>query len=334
MTSIEFERPDCVEFIRLLSDSFKAKLSGNLIVVPPAIGSGYIWAEKLPLGMEVLVANVVMKHELAYTMFVNSHQYFNLQFNEYEADLKKLNHTAVKYVQQFQSAVKISNTASPQTLVFPEGVNLLTVRFFFNKEQLGQLMGNDAMEEVLTKYFPYLLKQDNLEPLATRYRETLNDLLVDKFESPLRLNFIQNRVFLLLEKFVIQLSSRKDITTTKEKRTYDETLRLIHIESLLVKNFLLPAPTIDELSRISAMSPTKLKNDFKRMYGIPIYSYRQKNRMLKAKSLLLMSKYTIQEVGRMVGFTNLSHFAKAFKKEFKILPSELSAKDGVLIYNT
>lgn len=334
MTSIEFERPDCVEFLRLLADSFKVKLSSNLIVVPQSLGSGYIWAEKLPLGMTVLVANTTMKQELAYTMFVNSQQYFSLQYNEYEVEPKKLTNASIKYAQQFQSAVKISNTAAPQTLVFPDGVNLQTVRFFFNKEQLGQLMGTDAMEEVLTNYFPYLLKQDNLEPIATRYRETLNDLLVDKFENPLRLNFIQNRVFLLLEKFIIQLSIRKDITTIKEKRTYDETLRLINIESLLIKNFLLPAPTIDELSRISAMSPTKLKNDFKRMYGVPIYSYRQKNRMVKAKSLLLLSKYTIQEVGRMVGYTNLSHFAKAFKKEFKILPSELSSKDGVLIYNT
>ena len=82
------------------------------------------------------------------------------------------------------------------------------------------------------------------------------------------------------------------------------------------------------------MSPTKLKNDFKRMYGLPIYEYRQKNRMLKAKSMLLMGKFSIKEVGSMVGYKNLSHFAQAFKKEFNILPSEMHDKDGVLVYNT
>ena len=111
------------------------------------------------------------------------------------------------------------------------------------------------------------------------------------------------------------------------------TLQENGIEPTII-NYLVTPPTIDELSRISAMSPTKLKNDFKNLYGFPIYVYYQKNRMIKAKALLLTSKYSIKEVGVMVGYSNLSHFANTFKKEFNILPSEVSAKDGVLVYNS
>ncbi|OYW19244.1 MAG: hypothetical protein B7Z54_04295 [Sphingobacteriales bacterium 12-47-4] len=32
---------------------------------------------------------------------------------------------------------------------------------------------------------------------------------------------------------------------------------------------------------------------------------------------------TIKEVGMQVGYTNLSHFSVAFKKEFGVLPSEM-----------
>jgi AraC-like DNA-binding protein len=56
--------------------------------------------------------------------------------------------------------------------------------------------------------------------------------------------------------------------------------------------------------------------------------------MLKAKSLLLEGQYSIKEVGMLVGYSNLSHFANTFKKEFGILPSELTSKDGMLVYNT
>jgi AraC-like DNA-binding protein len=89
-------------------------------------------------------------------------------------------------------------------------------------------------------------------------------------------------------------------------------------------------PNINYLSRISAMSPTKLKTDFKRLYGVPIYEYYQKNRMQRAKNLLLEGKHSIKEVGIKVGYSNLSHFAGSFKKEFGILPSEMLAKDGAL----
>jgi AraC-like DNA-binding protein len=56
--------------------------------------------------------------------------------------------------------------------------------------------------------------------------------------------------------------------------------------------------------------------------------------MIKAKSLLMLREYSIKEVGIMVGYSNLSHFANSFKKEFGFLPSELATRDGVLVYNT
>jgi len=34
-----------------------------------------------------------------------------------------------------------------------------------------------------------------------------------------------------------------------------------------------------------------------------------------------------------VGYSNLSHFASTFEKEFGYLPSEIAAKDGVLVYS-
>jgi len=147
------------------------------------------------------------------------------------------------------------------------------------------------------------------------------------------MNFIQNRVLLLLEKFILKLYQRKHVAVGKVKSNEDELTRLMKVEGLLVRDFSVAPPTIGELSRISAMSPTKLKNDFKNVYGMPIYEYYQKNRMLRAKSLLLEGKFSIKEVGMKVGYSNLSHFANTFKKEFGFLPSELAVKDGMLVYN-
>ena len=45
--------------------------------------------------------------------------------------------------------------------------------------------------------------------------------------------------------------------------------------------------------------------------------------MQKAKSMLLSNKFSIKEVGMSLGYVNMSNFSAAFRKEFKVLPSQL-----------
>jgi AraC-like DNA-binding protein len=128
---------------------------------------------------------------------------------------------------------------------------------------------------------------------------------------------------LLLERFLLHFLEKMKPGEIAISLKDDEINRLIKVEAMLVRDFSQAPPTITELSKISAMSPTKLKKDFKFMYGLPIYEYYQKNRMMRAKALLQEEKYAIKQVGTMVGYTNLGHFASSFKKEFGILPSEV-----------
>lgn len=330
---MQLEKPDFIELLQLLANNFKTKVTNNHFTINPPFGKGYCWAEKLPSGITVLVSDTCLKESVTIDRPEGDQHYFTLQFNEEAADESDGSTKSHRNAAEFESFVKLSHTLIPETFVFPSTKRLRSVKFFFNKEHLSTLVGKQAFEEVLSQYFPVVMNTDNLEPIATEYRVMLDDLWIDKISQPLRLNYIQNRVLLLLEKYIVKLDERRDLKGKKVRRSDDETLRLMKVEALLVKNFAVAPPTIDELSRISAMSPTKLKNDFKALYGLPIYEYYQKNRMLKAKSLLVLAKYTIKEVGIMVGYSNLSHFANTFKKEFGFLPSEIAAKDGVLVYS-
>ena len=71
------------------------------------------------------------------------------------------------------------------------------------------------------------------------------------------------------------------------------------------------------------MSSTKLKTKFKNVYGMKLYEFYNRNRLEKAKEMLQSGKYSVKEVGHDIGFSNLSNFAKAFRKEFGILPNEM-----------
>jgi len=330
---MQLEKPDFNDLLHLMANELKSKITNQHFTVNSSAGKGYCWSEKLPSGITILVSDTSLNESLTIECPENEEHYFTLQFNEEAATETGVVVKGKRLQEEFQSFVKLSHTLLSENFTFPSGKRLRTVKFFFTKNHLSSMLHEEVVKDVLHQYFPLEMKSENLEPIATEYRVMLDDLWIEKINQPLRLNYIQNRVLMLLEKYIVKLYERRDLQGKKVKRSDDEILRLMKVEALLVKNFAVAPPTIDELSRISAMSPTKLKNDFKTLYGLPIYEYYQKNRMLKAKSLLVLAKYTIKEVGILVGYSNLSHFASTFRKEFGFLPSEMAAKDGVLVYD-
>ena len=92
------------------------------------------------------------------------------------------------------------------------------------------------------------------------------------------------------------------------------------MERELVKD-LSNAPTITQLAKQAALSPSKLKKQFKDVFGLPIYEHFQKVRMTRARELLLEGGRSVKEVGMELGYSNLSNFSLAFRKVFDTLPS-------------
>lgn len=113
---------------------------------------------------------------------------------------------------------------------------------------------------------------------------------------------------------------------TRNPRLYkianEDIERIREVELFLIKD-LSKAPGIDELARSAAMSATRLKTLFRQVYGIPPYEYFQQHRMIRAKQLLRDTSLSIQDIGRMLGYSNMSNFTLAFRKVFGVNPSEI-----------
>ncbi len=71
------------------------------------------------------------------------------------------------------------------------------------------------------------------------------------------------------------------------------------------------------------MSPSKLKQLFKEVFGMPVHKYYQKHRLQKGKAMLITKRYTLKEVASELGYTHVKDFGKAFQKHFDQLPGEL-----------
>lgn len=74
--------------------------------------------------------------------------------------------------------------------------------------------------------------------------------------------------------------------------------------------------TIPEIARHVALSPTKLKTGFKKLFGMGLYKYLQQERLEKGKYLLENSEKTLKEISRSLGYRYKNNFSTSFKKKF------------------
>jgi AraC family transcriptional regulator, transcriptional activator of the genes for pyochelin and ferripyochelin receptors len=86
-------------------------------------------------------------------------------------------------------------------------------------------------------------------------------------------------------------------------------------------------PSILELARQTAISDRTLRNGFRELFGTTIIQYITQLRLEQAERLLRERKLSVAEVANLVGYSHLGYFAKVFKRQFGITPSEcLSGK--------
>ena len=94
-----------------------------------------------------------------------------------------------------------------------------------------------------------------------------------------------------------------------EVRTYIQT----HLSEKL---------TIDLLCRQFSLSPTSLKEGFRRAYGTPIHSFLVQQRLQRAQELIRTTRTPIQQIAQAVGYEGMSQFNAAFKRQYGMTPGQ------------
>jgi AraC-like DNA-binding protein len=81
-------------------------------------------------------------------------------------------------------------------------------------------------------------------------------------------------------------------------------------------------PTIAELSTFVGLNETDLKRCFRCLYGKGIAGYSRQRRLETARDLLAHSSLGVAAIAFDVGFSNPSQFARAFRQQYGLNPSE------------
>lgn len=94
----------------------------------------------------------------------------------------------------------------------------------------------------------------------------------------------------------------------------------IHAAAETLKRELESPPTLAVLARSTGLSESTLKRGFHQVFGTTVFGYLRARRMERARTLLERGEVTVLEAATLVGYSNPSNFASAFRRQFGLNP--------------
>jgi AraC-like DNA-binding protein len=105
----------------------------------------------------------------------------------------------------------------------------------------------------------------------------------------------------------------------------DEIERIYYAKELLLKDLTNP-PSLMDLAKSAGMHHSKLNKGFREKFGKTVFGYLTEARLEKARQYLEKGDMNCTEAAFSVGYSSLSHFAKAFKEQYYVSPSSYMKK--------
>jgi len=309
-----------------LAQRLHTPVENNRLLFPEAIATGSLTFVKLPNGIHVNIINCRMNQDWLLCRKKIKEEYYTLRFHELTIPDTleiRIGKERLRESNTTRSIAYLTNTLSDWAYLGAKGTVYKGIDVLFDAVWLGGYLGVKNIDDVLSTYLSLQVENVHTEPLDSEYRRLMQEVVEVDDSSPMRLAIIQNRVMLLIERFFMRIYERKKNSFFDVPLSKTDIDRMMQVEASLTRNIFEPAPTISQLSKMVAISESKLKKDFKLIYGLPVYEYFQKMRMQAAKDKLLSGDHSVKEVAMELGYSNLSNFTIAFKKEFGLLPSKL-----------
>ena len=328
MFSIEFDVINYDFLIKNFGGKTNEKIKQNFFNIPSNIGEGYFKFIDLPYGLQCIVSDFKLNQDIYLRRKPLAEEFYILRFDEFilANDLMvKIDNEYMWECKQQRSTVLLTSSQFDFACMVSKGTAAKSIVILLTREWLSNYVDIRSMSEIFKKYLRLKITNHNFTPFDIEYKTLFNQIMQDSGEDYIRRPFTKNRIMMIVEKFLSELSQKLNTIKQNDKIriSNNEVKRLLEAESYIVKQSSTLLPSIYSLSKLAAMSTTTLKTKFKKMYGYTLYEYFQKSRMQRAKVMLLTGKYSIKEIGSQLGYSNLSNFTIAFKKEFNRLPSQL-----------
>jgi AraC-like DNA-binding protein len=323
-----FKQKNFKSWIQELSEDSGIKAKNNLLTLTETLGNGYCFSDSIDRTFSYVMMNVELNDDCTLHRVSNNQMGLLIYFNQtHVSDYIRLRHkkdSLTDSLNKKRSNIFVSSTNTELEVNYRAGSKLKRLGIYLTPQWIADHFDSN------TKLQVELLTSQGLEliekfPINQEIQEKLNRIFDTQLNSETDRLALKSRVILLLEYFFSTYLNESLVIKNKKIIPDEDITRLRNIEALLLNEETEKFPSIVKLARIAQMSSTKLKQRFKQVYGYRLYEFYNKQRLEKARELITQG-ITPKEAGYTIGFSDVSNFTKAFKKEYGYTPGILFEK--------
>lgn len=221
-----------------------------------------------------------------------------------------------------------------------EAVLLRCGTYFFD---LLNNVESESVDVFAVHLFPDVLKKiyaDELPELIEKGKELKKSKIV--VPENLIVKFIESLGFYfenptLVTEGILELKIKELILLLIQTKNVDSVLELIsdlyaprtgHLR-VVVDTHLYSNLSVDELAKLSNLSLSSFKREFKKTFDDSPQNYINTKRLEKAKTLLLNTNLPVGEIAFEIGFNDPQYFTRLFTKNIGLNPSEYRQEHSI-----
>ena len=185
----------------------------------------------------------------------------------------------------------------------------------------------EILKKVYDRELPKILQQPKQIDVSINLEKINNEILIQKYIEGLLFYFdnpslVDEEILILKLKEIILL-----LTQTKNAPVIQQILSQLFSPAAFtfkqtIEDNVFTHLSSEELARLTNLSTSTFKREFKRIYNDTPSKYFRNKRLEKAAELLLISDERITDISFNCGFSNLAHFSKCFNERFNRSPSD------------
>lgn len=319
-------------FSDMLSEvtGYTSEIKENNLILPPEIGDGTFELTTFGDGLSLMKVDGTFHVNLKVNRCADpKNEEFVVHFNMSENPIYA-SHTNRKIDVQsnFSEAIYYSSSGVGLETDISKGEHvkllfLVADRHWINANIAeGEMSKSPLLRQFLgNQHVQGILNMDLVD--FNLVREILDDSLADNVPK------LHNHglALTLLAHFFKKVNKRERML---EKEVVQDTQSFILLKDKLIDQLYQPWPTLDCLAGEFNMSKTKFIQSFTRIFGKNYSQFYLDIRMEKASKMILDGE-SVSTAGMEVGYTNLGHFSKIFKRYYGISPKKYVKRKELIL---
>jgi len=303
-------------------DIAEVEMKPFVIPFDPAVGKGLVETSLLPLGMNITRVTTTFADSMCGQIFPLVD--VDVSFPENVFSVKSAKHGRVIEVDYMTDGDYTYSDNfdlfqfSKQTKYLPQMDTSQSAEVIMLKagwSTLCNLAGDETVHKIIDGLHLNDSPSAEVVEVPPKVRSLLHDSFGSNFHGEVNILFQQSKV---LDYLCALASFLTGVSNQVSKVTQEDKIRNLHQQLLSLEGCV---PTMDALASQYGLSARTLNNQFKAIYKESIFSFIHKQRLRRAKELLVGSRTPIKVISHSLGYRYVSHFTSAFRNEYGVPPS-------------